>query len=152
MSSVRIIAIDPGKAGSIAVREGNKIVSVQPMPATPRDLFEAILEAAENTAECVAVLERVGAMPGNGAASMFTFGQNFGQIQMALAAVGVRTLEVLPNVWQKSLGLLSRKGTSKTDHKNRLKAAAQKLFPGIKVTHTNQDALLLSEWGAKCTS
>ncbi len=148
MARLRIIAIDPGKNGSIAVREGPEIISIENMPQTPRDIFISLSEAASSI-DCdniVCYLEKVGAMPGNGAVSMFSFGQNFGMLQMALAALSIRTVEVRPNIWEKTLGLTDKKGTPKQEHKNRLKAAAQRLFPNIKVTHANQDGLLISEY------
>ena len=127
---VRIIAIDPGKNGAIAVRTDND-VTVTKMPETPKDLYdylhECVVLSSRDKVPIVAYLEQVSAMPNNGAKSMFTFGNGFGHIQMALIALGVRTIE-------------------KAEHKRRLKEKAQRLFPDIKVTAVNQDALLISEY------
>ena len=144
-----IIAIDPGKNGAIAVRTDTGIV-VEKMPSTPKDLYDFINEwAVLSTREdmpVVAYLEQVSAMPNNGAKSMFTFGQGFGHLQMALIANGVRTIEVRPQKWQKALSLIDSKNVPKSEHKNRLKKKAQQLFPNTKVTADTQDALLISEY------
>jgi hypothetical protein len=44
-------------------------------------------------------------------------------------------------VWQKSLGCLTH------GDKNVSKAAAQRLFPGMKITHATADALLIAYYG-----
>lgn len=145
---VRIIAIDPGKNGAIAVRTDND-VTVTKMPETPKDLYdylhECVVLSSRDKVPIVAYLEQVSAMPNNGAKSMFTFGNGFGHIQMALIALGVRTIEVRPQKWEKALSLTDSK-IEKAEHKRRLKEKAQRLFPDIKVTAVNQDALLISEY------
>ena len=148
MKRLRIIAIDPGKNGSISVRENRDILWCVKMPQTTKDIYDTIAEFVSNLddIEIVCYLEKVSAMPGNGAVSMFSFGQGFGWLQMALVSLGIRTIEVRPNIWEKQLGLIDKKGTPKALHKNKLKARAQQLFPNIKVTGVNQDSLLISEY------
>jgi hypothetical protein len=66
---------------------------------------------------------------------------------MALTAAGIPFFDVTPQRWQKALGLLSREGESKTEHKNRMKGAAQQYFPGTKVTLKNADSILIAFYG-----
>ena len=145
-----IIAIDPGAKGAIATRIEHNIVSLQPMPDTCTDLANLIREtkhtADENNDEIVAYLEEVHAMPGQGTVSMFTFGQGYGHLEQVLADFRIRTIKVRPSKWEKYLGLTDKKGTEKREHKNNLKRRAQELFPDIKVTLQNADALLISEY------
>lgn len=71
---------------------------------------------------------------------------------MACLAAGLRVEYVSPQKWQRALGLLSKGrglGQGDTAKKNRNKAKAQELFPGVKVTHAIADALLLAEYGRR---
>lgn len=145
-----IIAIDPGKNGALVLRNGNEILSVDAMPDTCTDLSDLLdrykcISIQENS-RLTAYLEQVHAMPGQGTVSMFTFGQGFGHLEQALADFRIRTVKVQPNAWQTALSL-SSKGKTKREHKNILKQKAQELFPDIKITLANADALLISEYG-----
>lgn len=144
-----IIAIDPGKNGGLVLRSHNEIISVDAMPSTCMDLTELLEHykalSIQNNESLTAYIEVVHAMPGQGTVSMFTFGQGFGHLEQALADFRIRTVKVQPNAWQTALSL-SSKGKSKREHKNILKQKAQELFPNIKVTLANADALLISEY------
>lgn len=143
-----VIGIDPGKNGGIAVIDSSTLalVSVEKMPQTPTDLIDMVM-AVSKCGQCFAYLERVGGMPGQGGAASFNFGQNYGHIEMALVASGIPTETVPPAKWQRYLNLQGKKGESKTDHKNRMKARAQQLFPSQKVTLWAADALLIAKYG-----
>lgn len=144
-----IIAIDPGKNGGLVLRSKNEIISVDAMPSTCMDLTELLEKykalSIQSNETLTAYIEIVHAMPGQGTVSMFTFGQGFGHLEQALADFRIRTVKVQPNAWQTALSL-SSKGRTKREHKNILKQRAQELFPNIKVTLANADALLISEY------
>lgn len=143
-----ILGIDPGKNGGMAVLDAdtNEIIDITSMPSTLTDISDFV--ERHQDVSC-AVLETVHSMPGQGVASMFTFGQYYGYVQMAVVAHKIRCIDVLPAKWQQVLGLKAKKGESKAEHKNRLKGLAQKLFPKVKVTLKNADALLLAEYGRR---
>lgn len=143
-----ILGIDPGKNGGMAVLDAdtNEIIDITSMPSTLTDISDFV-ERHQDVS--YAVLETVHSMPGQGVASMFTFGQYYGYVQMAVVAHKIRCIDVLPAKWQQVLGLKAKKGESKAEHKNRLKGLAQKLFPKVKVTLKNADALLLAEYGRR---
>lgn len=143
-----ILGIDPGKNGGMAVLDAdtNEIIDITSMPSTLTDISDFV--ERHQDVSC-AVLETVHSMPGQGVASMFTFGQYYGYVQMAVVAHKIRCIDVLPAKWQQVLGLKAKKGESKAEHKNRLKGLAQKLFPNVKVTLKNADALLLAEYGRR---
>jgi len=61
----------------------------------------------------LAVLERVGAMPGQGVSSMFKFGQAFGTVQGILAALKVPTHLVAPVTWKRHFRLPADKELSR---------------------------------------
>lgn len=141
-----LIAIDPGKGGGMALFENG--VAVEAHKFTEAD------EAAEwAKAVCIryesvtAVIEQVGAMPGQGVTSMFSFGENFGWWQGLLSGLGVPFKRVRPQEWQRGLpGLQKAKGA---DRKRRLKSLAAEQFPSAKPTLATCDALLIGAWASK---
>jgi len=135
------IGIDPGKNGGIAILADGLSPWAVKMPETERDVWDtirALRSWSDKTA--IAAIEKVHAMPGQGVTSMFTFGQGYGALRMALIAAGISFREVTPQAWQKALGCMTK------GDKNASKAKAQELFPSLKITHAIADALLLAEW------
>ena len=136
-----IIGIDPGKAGGIAwICDGK--VAVEKMPETLKDLWDLIAGIAAE-GPCRAFLEQVSSSPQMGVTSSFTFGNGFGHLEMALTAANIPFERVRPQVWQKAMQCMTK------GDKNITKAKAQELFPTIKITHANADALLIASYGAK---
>ena len=80
------IAIDPGKNGGIAWHDRDGVQAIS-MPETVRDLVDALRGVCVRFPcffmECV--IERVHAMPSDGSAAAFAFGENFGALQGVLA-------------------------------------------------------------------
>src|SRR5690606_23950985 len=139
-----IIGIDPGKSGGIAILQGDD-VTTHKIPSTPRDLWNLLCQYEPATVW----IERVGPTPQMGRSSAYSFGHTVGLIGMACLAAGVRIERVSPTVWQRGVGIpTSQKklGQGDTEKKNRNKARAQELFPGIQVIHATADALLLAEY------
>ncbi len=138
------IGIDPGRAGGLVSLDRNgKALQVVKMPETMGGILQFFQQYSNDDVVCY--LEKVHTRPGDGAASMFKFGQGFGWLQMALLAAKVKTIEVLPNTWMRGLGIKSKKkDETKTAYKNRLKFVAEQLFPEQRVTLWNADALLIA--------
>lgn len=93
-------------------------------------------------------LEKVHAMPKQGVTSTFSFGENYGSLQMAILAADIPFERVLSSSWQREFSLPSLKECdgNNTRKKNAHKARAQELFPDVHVTHANADALLIAEY------
>jgi hypothetical protein len=115
-----------------------------------RDLYDTLwLRRPLEGRPCFALVERVqgyigGAHPGS---AMFKFGQSYGAILMALTSLRIPYDTVTPQRWQKTLGIPPRKSTeSKVDHKRKIKAKAQMLFPSEHITLKTCDALLIAEY------
>jgi len=153
-----IIGIDPGKSGGIGFVRPPEAACAIKMPDTIKDAWDEFnyltgpinkirKESDEDT--CFAFLEQVWGMKGDGAAAAFTFGRNYGQLEMALHAAGIPYDYVTPVRWQKEFSLIKKKGESKTSKKNRHKSAAQRLFPHLKITHAIADAILIAEYGQR---
>ena len=123
---MKIIGIDPGLSGAIAVLENNKVLSIFEMPVmsegkkNKRQLNSAQLvtllkdNISENE-EVSVVVEQVNAMPGQGVTSMFNFGQTFGAIKGVCAALRLPIFFVRPSKWKKHFELInSSKDSSRT--------------------------------------
>jgi Holliday junction resolvasome RuvABC endonuclease subunit len=134
------IGCDPGKNGGIAFLWSTGMYTAQKMPDTEKDLWD-LLETfkRDDEGKTFALLELVHSSPQMGVKSAFTFGQGYGALRMALVAAGIAHECVRPQAWQKALGCLSG------GDKNKTKSRAQQLFPSVKVTHWNADALLIAE-------
>jgi len=150
MSNNIYIGIDPGQSGGIAriVSDGKPVV--WPMPVTTKDLWEILhVGCIQPEYKTIVFIEKVHSMPGQGVASTFKFGVNYGKLLGMLAALSVRYEEIPPRTWQKGLGIPPRdkaRNESKTAFKNRLKAKAQQLYPNIKFTLKTCDAMLIAEY------
>lgn len=145
MSSTTI-AIDPGINGAVVWGTGLHDVAFAVMPDTPADIRDLFRDILVDGIDPVCHMELVGGFAGNTsgtAHSGFQFGNNNGVLLGILAALEIPVVRHRPQAWQKLLGLSSSKHLSKSQHKAKLKARAQELFPGIKVTLKNADALLI---------
>ena len=150
-----VIAIDPGAKGAIASYSttfeppGEPRWAVEKLRETPQDRFSQVEEygkaASLLEAPRVAVLESVGGFTGSPqpGSRMFVFGQGYGQLEGILVALGYQIIRVRPQAWQGALSLKSRKGEAKPDHKRRMRAKALDLFPQLKPTLDQADALLI---------
>jgi len=67
------------------------------------------------------VIERVGALPGNGSVSMFNFGRSAGIIEGVVAALEMPNTYVTPAAWTKAVGRAAGKDASRM--------RAMELFP-----------------------
>lgn len=139
---LRVIGIDPGASGGIAVNDAVSGTYAFKFPETETDIVTELTLMVLDC-RCVAYLEEVHAMPKQGVTSTFKFGQSYGFLRGVLAALGIQRNFVRPQVWQKALGCMSR------GDKNVTKRRAQELFPQIKMTHAIADALLIAEYGRR---
>ena len=115
-----IIGIDPGITGAIvALYDDGEIAAVFDMPVVKKpngrrevdaaNLAQKIEAMAALAPELVtAVVEQVGAMPRQGVASVFSFGDSFGVIRGVLGALGIPVRRVTPNKWKKAAGLVGQ--------------------------------------------
>lgn len=94
-------------------------------------------------------LEHVGAMPGQGVTSMFSFGENFGFIKGLLAANELPYELVRPQKWKKEFGISG---------KNQSVEVCKRLFPSVSLRRTEKcrkdhdgmaEALLMAEYARR---
>ena len=123
---MKIIGIDPGLSGAIAVLDNSKIKEIFNMPVMAEgkknkrqlnsaQLVKLIKGFIEKGEETIVVVEQVNAMPGQGVTSMFNFGQTFGAIKGICAALELPIFFVRPAKWKKHFDLInSSKDSSRT--------------------------------------
>ena len=123
---MKIIGIDPGLSGGIAVLENNKVLNIFDMPVMPEgkknkrqlnsaQLVTLIKGNIKSNEEIIVIVEQVNAMPGQGVTSMFNFGQTFGAIKGVCAALELPIFFVRPSKWKKHFELINAsKDSSRT--------------------------------------
>lgn len=108
-----VFGIDPGQTGAVVALADGEPVAVIDMPTYPRkagghevdpytlasELREVI--RAHDGAYVVACIEQVSAMPNQGSASGFRFGQSDGMVRGVLGALGIARIEVPAAKWKK---------------------------------------------------
>ena len=135
------IGIHPGKSGGICFLMDDEIKTFK-CPATTHDMAEELI-LAKDIRKCTAVVERVHSFPGQGVASTFNFGYNYGVWLGILSALHIPYQLCLPRKWMKFYGSMPKE---KKDRKNHLKQLAQQMYPDHKVTLYNADAILLANY------
>lgn len=142
------IGIDPGKSGGIAyIDTENDISGTMPYGDTALiDLCRDIRSASK----AVCCLEKVGAMPGQGVVSMFSFGKSVGYIKGVLEAFRIPYQEITPQKWKREFGLSSDKVASAE--------VCSRLFPNTSLLATAKckkphdgmaEALLMAEYARR---
>lgn len=151
-----ILGIDPGCTGAIVVMtDGGNYVAHLNMPTVKVGTKSRVNGAAvaafirETIGEfnAHAYLEQVGAMPGQGVSSMFTFGHAAGVVEGILQGMAIPYTLVTPQAWKKRAGLV---GTDKDAARSR----AIQLYPDLRILDLKgkgqavADAILIARHGA----
>jgi crossover junction endodeoxyribonuclease RuvC len=146
-----IIGIDPGNTGAIAfLTDELVLIGVSDMPLMANGKKQQVNAAA--LSEILAmpledtriVIEKVGAMPGQGVSSMFNFGMGYGVIQGVAAAMRIPYTLCTPQRWKKAAGLLGK-------DKDNARTLAQQLYPKASLARKKDigraDAILIARYG-----
>lgn len=141
------IGIDPGKSGGIAYIDTKDNVSGTE-PYSDTALIDLCILAQYS--EVICCLEKVGAMPGQGVVSMFSFGKSVGYIKGVLESFRIPYQEITPQKWKREFGLTSDKAASAE--------VCRKLFPDVCLLATPRckkphdgmaEALLMAEYARR---
>lgn len=126
-----IVACDPGASGALAFFDPERgTLDIIDMPTVQvkrgaklkTEISPQMLAAiVRGRMPQFALIEKVGAMPGQGSSSMFQFGRGVGMIEGVLAALQIPIDYVTPQAWQKACGV--------RDGKDGSRARAAELFP-----------------------
>ena len=153
---MKIIGIDPGLSGAIAILDGNKVLNTFEMPVMSEgkknkrqlnsaQLVNIIQENISTNEDIAVVVEQVNAMPGQGVTSMFNFGQTFGAIKGICAALKLPIFFVRPSKWKKHFDLInSSKDSSRTKVIEMYPLIAQQLSKKKDVNKS--DAILIARY------
>lgn len=160
MSGPVYIGADPGAGGALAIyipTEGELAVFDMPtheMRGKRRiDLYQlaAVLGAWASTYSVTqAIVENVGAMPGQSPNGMFAFGFSAGALQSAVASAGLPMTLVVPQVWKKAYGILGGR-----ENKDMARQKASMIFPKYagmwarKKDDGRAEAALLAHYGSR---
>lgn len=132
MSSDLIIAFDPGINGAVAMGTQHQVIAAYVLPKAGKELDIQLLSAdisnflsAYPGANPIGIIEKVGAMPGQGVTSMFSFGKVYGMLQGLLAGYHIPIHLVTPQSWKKVV----LAGTSKD--KDAAIAYCRRVYPQI---------------------
>lgn len=146
---MKIIGIDPGKTGAIAIIHGSTALDLADMPLAGKDLNRALIIAtlAEHDDAALAIVEHTQAMPAIPRSTAHSLGMSEGIILGALAALAIPTQSVRASTWKKALAVPA--------DKDEARAAAIRLFPSVadqlsrKKDDGRAEALLLAHYGLR---
>lgn len=129
---MKILGIDPGCSGALAIMDEDlAVVAVLNMPTVKvgtKSRVNGAAVAAWLKAQEIghAYLEQVGAMPGQGVSSMFTFGHAAGVVEGILQGAGIPYTLVTPQAWKKRAGLIG-------SDKDAARSRAIQLWPELRI-------------------
>lgn len=154
-----VIGIDPGTNGGIAVFiPGNPVKAVK-MPRDITDLAD-FLSYYKEISNPIIFLEKLSVRPddvGVGPDGKPNMGKiyriqklmaNYEHLKALIETAGIPYVMVHPMTWQTKLKLRVRgQQEEKAERKRRYASKAGELYPGVKVTLWNADALLIMHFG-----
>jgi crossover junction endodeoxyribonuclease RuvC len=144
---VKVVGIDPGITGAIAMHEGGRLTTLEDMP-----VFDTRVDGAEVTSilramdpDCVFV-ENTHAMPRNGSIASFKLGLNTGIVIGVIQSLSHPLFRITPAKWK------SKMGVSRLD-KNGVRGICREMYPDwascfarVK-DHNRAEAVLISRYG-----
>ena len=143
-----IIAIDPGSGGALAfITDASGYSEAYKCPSTTREMFSVYNHCVSacyiDGLKPTVVVEKVWAFPTDARSNAFNFGVNYGKWLGIISSSNIKPILVTPKKWQKAYQPLSK---DKPSRKRELKQIASEMFPEIRVTLYNCDALLIGAW------
>lgn len=164
MKKLYIMGIDPGKSGGYALGickiEQNQeapvdgIVEYGPMPLVGGDidispLVDTIETYVVQKQNLLIVIEKVGAMPGQGVSSLFTFARGYGQLIGMCQALRISYHLVAPQTWKSQVLKDTKKDKdAAVSFVTRTFPKTGLVLPGCRKSHDGiADAICLMQWG-----
>ena len=137
MKKVTQIAIDPGKSGAAAIKKPDgTILTWKADKKTYQDFIDFLKEHAPATM----LMEQVHANSKNGCKANWGLSESNTIWRMASLINKIPLKIISPMKWMKLAGPFSK---DRKTRKNEIKALAQRVYPDVKVTLWNADALAL---------
>lgn len=147
-----VIGIDPGLGGGLVVMVDGRIAKALKMPIVKGDGgswvdFGEVASIIRYERPDLVAIEKVHSMPGQGVASVFTFGLGFGGLIGVCAGVSVAYNLVRPQEWQKKVFV----GMDKSLGKGRGILYCKQRYPECEPSHKHDgiaDAACIAEWAS----
>lgn len=143
-----ILGIDPGLSGGLAILNGSSIELLETIPTEKKGGFIKRQVDAQKLSnilrlypDLICYLEGVSSRPGQGVASVFSFGDTYGCIRGVLGTLNIPVYTITPSKWKKELKISSKEDSLK---------ASKDLFPHLKFKkkdHNIAEALLIAYYG-----
>ena len=157
---MRIIGIDPGLSGGIAILDDSIIFDIFDMPIMSEgkknknqlnsaQLVNIVRKHILSSGDTFVIVEQVSAMPGQGVTSMFNFGQTFGAIKGICASLNLPIFYVRPAKWKKHFDLINAS-------KDASRTKVIEMYPSIsdrlrkKKDVNKADAILIARYFKEC--
>jgi crossover junction endodeoxyribonuclease RuvC len=146
------LGVDPGTTGALVVLEPNgEFVDALLMPTVASGKSNRVNGAAiaaflAQYPIIHAFFEKVGAMPGNGGTSMFTFGHAAGLVEGVILGGQIPFTHITPQAWKKAAKLIG-------SEKDAARSRAVQLYPRLRILDQKikgqayADALLIARAG-----
>lgn len=154
---MKVMGVDPGGTGALALLHGNDLVAVEDMPVfivkrgrgnKPEIDVYALRDIIERWQPDAAWFEQVGARPEDAPSAAFNFGRGTGLAEGAARLFCGRFEQVAPHIWKKEMKLIK---TAKDDSR----AMATSRWPKFAETFRRKkddgraEAALLAEYGRR---
>ena len=147
----RILGVDPGKNGAMCIMADEEVVPMLfPLAGKELDLWTINEFLRAWMPIDLAVFEKVGSMPKQGVAGVFTFGMAVGMMHGLVAGLGISRQLVTPQAWKKVI----LAGTTKD--KDAAIAYCSRKYPGVSLlptklsrvpNHNMADSICIAEYG-----
>lgn len=152
-----VIGIDPGRNGGIAVYVPGRLVKTLRMPRKMEDIQD-YLAYYRDAYKPIVFLEKLSVRPDDvmvqgGAAALgklYRIQQmmaSYEHLKAIIETLGVPYVLVHPGKWQSALQLRAGHPEEKAERKRRYKGKAATLYPEVRATLWNADALLIMHFG-----
>ena len=150
------IGIDPGCSGAIVILSNDltywhhipmPVVKVGTKSRVNGAAVRAFILDGLRDGHARAYIEQVGAMPGQGVSSMFTFGHAAGVVEGIIQGLGIPYTLVTPQAWKKQAGLIGQ-------DKDAARSRAIQLYPELRALDSKgkgqalADAILIAHYRA----
>lgn len=153
---MRIVGIDPGLSGAVAVfGDGGGLLGVDDFPVfvlprggkKKREVDAVALSVLLDGSIDHAFVEQVGAFPGQGVSGVFAFGKVYGVVIGILAARLVPVTFVNPRTWKKALAVPAAKDGARA-RASQLMPANADLWSRVR-DDGRAEAALIGYWGIR---
>lgn len=122
---MRIIGVDPGVTGGLALMVDGRVTAVEPMPVHDGVADGAsIASLIERWNADVVVVEKTQAMPKNGSIASYSLGMNTGIVYGVVTALQHPLVKIRPIDWKRCNGLVGKT-------KDASRGLATELWPGF---------------------